>query len=842
MSAFVVSNIATDLKMLSNDQRFIFGNNTLPEPLAAFKIDNIFTPVVGTPSVTNFETRNNTLSGFRWIHTTTTTDTFGSYKLQSFVNAQSTGTDILLFNQDGTITFTHPVTFPGFAISGDLNMNNYKIVNLADPINDQDAATKVFVESLVGSGTITLSGAVSGSGQVGSDITTMLNTVTIDKLAGYPADSKLFLRGDGEWSNNFATIGVNVDPTEDGVIQFANGAADVKIILNKDTPSNPFDLSGIGFYPTFGTLYHTPIGKSHAFFTGANGNLALEITPIALKVGYGRISSTDFRKVVFYEGVVDSNPNQTYAIGVELDGAPTNYRHLRNQVQTINDAFRWCYGIDADTSGEWMRLNNTGLNLYNRKIFNVLDPVDPQDVATKYYVDDSINNFSFNNPIILIGAVTGSNSINNPIFTTFASTIPVNGASQIFNFSLNSNVVYRLNNTLVATTGTPSTIALSLNNATNGGYRLLHTSTSTDPAGLGTLKLQALNSSGVTADVFTNSISGGGIPDTLFNGTATFDGTVTIQNNQSLIVTGNVGIGGSTSPNAALQFGNVVANRKIVLYETDNNDHQYYGFGINNGLLRYQIDSTTAAHAWYAASSGTTSNELMRLNGNGQLRFNRSNSLSSIISNDTNPSSFQNDIFFFNNGNYAVSFGFNNAANEAYVWAYGTATLKFGTAATERFRITPTGDAVFQNTIFGRRVSGLMTMQNNAVGTTVTTANIFVKVAGTTVASNLNGVSSPVSNRLTHTATNSIIAYVNVSFTAIHNGGGGEETTFALYKNGAQLPDTINSSQQLNNLKAISITTSVSMNTNDYIELWCTSPNNGRVITVKHLMFNYTTT
>lgn len=387
MSAFVVSNIAADLKMQTNDQRFIFGNNALPEPLASFKIDNIFTSVVGTPSITNFETRNKDLSGFRWIHTTNAGDTFGSYKLQSFINAQSTGTDILLFNQDGTIVFTSPVTLPGFAVSGDFNMNSYKITNLADPINDQDAATKAFVESIVSGGTITLSGAISASGNVGTDIVTTLNTVPINKLADYPADATLFLRGDSTWSNNFAKIGVNTDPTDTGVIQFANGSSDAKIILNKDTPSNSYDLSGIGYYPTFGTLYHTPLGKSHAFFMGTTGNMALEMTPYSLKLGYSLIN--DFRKIILFETA--DNSNQTYAIGVEIDGQPTNYNHLRTQVATINDAFNWCYGIDANTSDEWMRLDNSGLNLYNKKIFNVPDPQNPQEVATKNYVDNAID-------------------------------------------------------------------------------------------------------------------------------------------------------------------------------------------------------------------------------------------------------------------------------------------------------------------------------------------------------------------------------------------------------------------------------------------------------------------
>ena len=1204
MSAFVVSNIASNLNMLSGEQRFIFGNNTLPEPLGSFKFDNLFTPVIGTPSITNFETRNKDLSGFRWIHTTNAGDTFGAYKLQSFINAQTTGTDILLFNQDGTVTFTSTVNIPGFAITGNLDMNNHRIVNLSDPVNAQDATTKSFVETLVGSGTITLSGAISGTGQVGTDITTTLNTVAINKLAGYPADNTLFLRGDGAWSNNFVKIGVNVDPTDTGVIQFANGAADVKVILNKDTPSNPFDLSGIGFYPTFGTLYHTPIGKSHAFFTGANGNLALEITPLTLKVGYG-ISTVDFRKLVFYEGIVDSNPNQTYAIGVELDNLPTNYRHLRTQVQSINDAFNWCYGINSTTSSEWMRLNNTGLNLYNKKIFNVLDPVDPQDVATKYYVDNAIdssfgpivslpfealtfnwayassvnpspyeliNNLSdsqesknfkyriltndigtreWNQEYTLIGNsdlngiyqlnykvlsstftplsvviypfATSQNlmsiavplsmggfeirNVLNPtsaqsaatksyvdnIAANLPSVVNVTGGTQTFLYSSNYNTSFITKNSTIPTSGNDSTIDLRLLNSTNGGYRLKHTLTSGGLfGGLGSLSLDALSSFGDVTNFinfgFSSLFAGvgfaGGVPNTTF-GTATSDtivatlsvnggpqnvtgesscfrvvssdsstkielkntsasgrlyelrsnsdGTFDIVDRTStasrlkILTSGNfdinnkiitnaadpinpqdyatknyvdLAIDSSFGPNVLLnfsglnfnwtyasstnptpyQFTNTFTDSQIsknfkyrvltndVVTREWNQEYTLIGNSDLNGIykINYSAVSSTFTPITIVIYPFATSQNLMTLGvpidmGGFEIRnalnpttaqslatksyvdtitsnlpstvnvtgstqtFSYSNALSSSIfslvntnssavtrfkagtSTDSvelgydgnngysyiNWSQFSNDRLAFRVNGTGIAaflstglFGFgtitptvakvqinggvqnitgeetairaisslNNVKIELQSTAVGGKLYELRSSSTGAFDITDrtgsstrytidtNGNHIFSNTIYGRRVSGLMTMQGNVVGTTVVTANVFVKVAGTTVASNLNGVSSPVSNRLTHIATNSIIAYVNVSFTANHNGGGGEETTFALYKNGAQLPNTINSSQQLNNLQTISITTSVSMNTNDYIELWCTSSNNGRVITVKHLMFNYTTT
>jgi hypothetical protein len=81
---------------------------------------------------------------------------------------------------------------------------------------------------------------------------------------------------------------------------------------------------------------------------------------------------------------------------------------------------------------------------------------------------------------------------------------------------------------------------------------------------------------------------------------------------------GNIGIG-ITAPNAALQFSNVVSNRRIVLWENGNNDHQYFGAGINANMLRYQIDGTGSTHAFFAGTSTTASTELMRIQGNGNV-------------------------------------------------------------------------------------------------------------------------------------------------------------------------------------------------------------------------------
>lgn len=84
--------------------------------------------------------------------------------------------------------------------------------------------------------------------------------------------------------------------------------------------------------------------------------------------------------------------------------------------------------------------------------------------------------------------------------------------------------------------------------------------------------------------------------------------------------TGNVGIG-TFSPNAQLQLSNSVVNRKIVLYEDANNDHQFFGLGLSSGVLRYQVGTTGGSHIFYSGVNSATSQELFRINGNQTVTY-----------------------------------------------------------------------------------------------------------------------------------------------------------------------------------------------------------------------------
>ncbi len=112
-----------------------------------------------------------------------------------------------------------------------------------------------------------------------------------------------------------------------------------------------------------------------------------------------------------------------------------------------------------------------------------------------------------------------------------------------------------------------------------------------------------------------------GFPDLAFY---TRNGAFTESEKLRILNNGNVGIG-TTSPNAALQLGNVVGNRRIVLWENGNNDHQYYGLGINAGVLRYQVSDASEYHVFYSGTNATTSSELMRISGNGNVGIGTNN-------------------------------------------------------------------------------------------------------------------------------------------------------------------------------------------------------------------------
>ncbi|MCC6373117.1 MAG: hypothetical protein IT236_19085, partial [Bacteroidia bacterium] len=316
------------------------------------------------------------------------------------------------------------------------------------------------------------------------------------------------------------------------------------------------------------------------------------------------------RKIVFWEG--GNNGHQFYGFGV-------NTNTLRYQVDASVANHVFYSGINSVASKELMRIQGDG-----RIGIGVAAPSTTFAIGNgtteKFNINGATGDMNFLDdqasitfpvpttaaqPMIYMfpsGANNNDRMVlsHSPTYTNYG--LQYQDASDKFNFLSNGTPVLTadLNNARVGIgTSTPST-ALQV----NGDISLPYTN-----------KIQlGISGSGQGNGEFIQNTFGGGSYGIGFYSTTEkmrIDGA-----------TGNVGIGTST-PHAPLQLGNSAVNRKIVLYETANNDNQFYGLGVNASSLRYQVDQTASNHIWYAGTGTATSDELFRVQGNGRVGINQ---------------------------------------------------------------------------------------------------------------------------------------------------------------------------------------------------------------------------
>lgn len=100
-------------------------------------------------------------------------------------------------------------------------------------------------------------------------------------------------------------------------------------------------------------------------------------------------------------------------------------------------------------------------------------------------------------------------------------------------------------------------------------------------------------------------------------------------------VTGATNFAGVIQAGGGLSLGQNTVNKVIAIYDQSygsNSSHNFYGFGMSAGnTMRYQVPGTDCNHTWFAATSGTTSNTTMSLDGVGNLNVSASLTVQSGI-------------------------------------------------------------------------------------------------------------------------------------------------------------------------------------------------------------------
>ena len=110
------------------------------------------------------------------------------------------------------------------------------------------------------------------------------------------------------------------------------------------------------------------------------------------------------------------------------------------------------------------------------------------------------------------------------------------------------------------------------------------------------------------------------------------------------------------------------------------------------------------------------------------IAINSSSFTSNIVCNNTSTTSASSGLRIKNNGITAVDFGFNNSTNEAYVWATGAATLKFGTNSTKRMELLNNGSLVmYDNPSYG--LSGTYGYLNSSGSTGTVTSSGYYSIS-----------------------------------------------------------------------------------------------------------------
>src|SRR5690349_17067597 len=175
-TTFTPSALITDLPVWGKYQRFLFNQN---HSFVRFGPYSQFVPTSKLDSNINIDTRNYNYSGFRWNHNTKVTDTngFGSFKFQCFVG-ENLGTDI--FGYDGI----------NFSIYTPIDVHNNRIQNLLDGTADTDAVNLRQLNAAISSGTVILTGDVTGSGITGTPIPTTI-TLPLNSIPAPTANVSL---------------------------------------------------------------------------------------------------------------------------------------------------------------------------------------------------------------------------------------------------------------------------------------------------------------------------------------------------------------------------------------------------------------------------------------------------------------------------------------------------------------------------------------------------------------------------------------------------------------------------------------------------------------------------
>jgi hypothetical protein len=234
--------------------------------------------------------------------------------------------------------------------------------------------------------------------------------------------------------------------------------------------------------------------------------------------------------------------------------------------------------------------------------------------------------------------VTGTASLNSNIIVTGTASLNSNATvsgAMLCSTTLTTTGTTQLNSNLnvVGTTSLSSNLVVTgyVGIGTNNPGNILHVgsaagflrvaNSNSDYTLIGISNADGSSNTRIVLSGFNRTEGGAGAGGIEYFTTSNGGHRWLVQNsNEAMWIASNGNVGfGTSAPRGRLDLGTLTGNRGLILYQAAgiNDDHDYFGFGVNSSILRYQIDDVTSSHIFYAGLTTTSSKELMRITGTG---------------------------------------------------------------------------------------------------------------------------------------------------------------------------------------------------------------------------------